>query len=213
MAYRDYGDTWVTPEKGGKAVVQAPFRDPDDDDSAIYNIAPERFKGNSYRSLLDDMTLDTQSFLVWVVSQSSPSEPLAHFAAYLNRRRAENEGDNIMCCFGMHKGRTYIKIYDWDKDYIDWCRRQVGAIAGDWMKPCTNQRYIRLLAYTFCHPDGPFPSLHKLTTCQSSICRHDHVFGSLNAITVVLCHLDHPTDCVMQLAGPGGIGGERPYLS
>jgi hypothetical protein len=74
------------------------------------------------------MTEGTQRFLVWVISQPSPSGALADFAAYLNRRRAENDGDDNIYWIGKkHKGRSYRQIYTRDPDYVDWVQ-EVSAI-------------------------------------------------------------------------------------
>jgi hypothetical protein len=93
---------------------------PDNEDSIIC-VDPPEFRGRSYRELLDDMTKVTQRALVRVISQPSPSGALAKFAAYLKRRRAENDGDDNRHWIGeKHFGETYREIYTRDRGYVDW---------------------------------------------------------------------------------------------
>jgi hypothetical protein len=98
--------------------IPAPRRAPDKEDSTIC-VNPPELRGRSYRELLDDMTERTQRVLVRVISQPSPSGALANFAAYLKRRRAENNGDDNIYWIGTpHFCDTYRQIYYEDLRYV-----------------------------------------------------------------------------------------------
>jgi hypothetical protein len=98
------------------------------------------------------MTEGTQKRLVWVISQPSPGRALANFAAYLKRRRAENDGDDNRLWIGKHKGKTYRQIYYGDQAYVYDFVQEVSAIlrksSEARLSDCLYDAHCRLCMYS-----------------------------------------------------------------